>query len=145
MVPNLFCLKGHLFFMKGIEGHQVNFFYIPHPSSPSFLLSSFPARPTASILGQKVIVFYMFREILQHSKQLEIFRFLPRISYFHRNGHSGSYPTGLSCWNGDFAVVAHIFLKFFRRSRATFWGLAGHFWPAGHRLGTTGITDPGWI
>ena len=83
----------------------------------------------------------MFREVLQRSKQLEIFRFLPRISYFHHNGHSGSYPTGLPCQIGNFAVVAHIFLKFFRGSRATFWGLAGHFWPAGHRLGTTGVDD----
>ena len=36
----------------------------------------------------------------------------------------------------------YIFLKFFRRSRATFWdleGLEGYFWPAGHRLGTTGL------
>ena len=81
----------------------------------------------------------MFREVLQRSKQLEIFRFLPRISYLHHNGHSGSYPTGLPCQNGNFAVVAHISLKFFRRSRATFWGLAGHFWPAGHRLGTTDV------
>ena len=79
----------------------------------------------------------MFREVWPRSKQLEIFRFLPRISYFHHNGHSGSYPTGLPCQNGNFTVVGHIFLKFFRRSRATFWGLAGHFWPAGHRLGTT--------
>ena len=81
----------------------------------------------------------MFWEILQRSKQLEIFRFRPRISYFHHNGHSGSYPTGLPCQNGNSAVVAHIFLKFFRRSRATIWGLAGHSWPAGHRLGTTGL------
>ena len=81
----------------------------------------------------------MFREVLQRSKQLEISRFLPRISYFHHNGHSDSYPTGLLCQNGNFAVVAHIFLKFFRRSMATFWGLAGHFWPVGHRLGTTGL------
>ena len=44
----------------------------------------------------------MFREILQRSKQLEIFRFLPRISYFHHNGHGGSYPTGLPCQNGNF-------------------------------------------
>ena len=86
-----------------------------------------------------MIVFDMFREVWQRSKQLEIFLFLPRISYFHHNGHSGSYPTGLPCQNGNFAVVAHIFLKFSRRSRATFRGLAGHFWPAGHRLGTTGI------
>ena len=83
----------------------------------------------------------MFREVLPRSKQLEIFRFLPRIGYFHHNGHSGSYPTGLPCQNGNFAVVAHIFLKFFRRSRATFWGVAGHFWPAGHRLGTTGLNQ----
>ena len=34
----------------------------------------------------------MFREVLRRSKQLEIFRFLPRIGYFHHNGHSGSYP-----------------------------------------------------
>ena len=61
----------------------------------------------------------MFREILQRSKQLEIFRFRPRISYFHHNGHSGSYPTGLPCQNGNSAVVAHIFLKFCR-SRAIF-------------------------
>ena len=64
-----------------------------------------------------MVVFDMFREVLQRSKQLEIFRFLPRISYFHHNGHIGSYPTGLPCQNGKFAVVAHIFLKFFRRSR----------------------------
>ena len=79
----------------------------------------------------------MLREIFQRSKQLEIFLFSPRISYFHHYGHSGSYPTGLPCQNGSFAVFAHIFLKFFRRSRVTFWGLAGHFWPAGHRLGAT--------
>jgi len=24
---------------------------------------------------------------------------------------------------------------------ATFWGLAGHFWTAGHRLGTSGLYD----
>ena len=40
---------------------------------------------------------------------------------------------------GSFTVFAHIFLKFFMRSRATFKGLAGHFWPAGHRLGTTAL------
>ena len=46
-----------------------------------------------------------------------------------------AYPVKM----GSFAVFAHIFLKFFRRLRATFWGQAGHFWPAGHRLGTTDI------
>ena len=45
----------------------------------------------------------------------------------------------------SFAVFEHIFLKFFKRSRATFWGLAGHIWPAGHRLGTTGIQYPVFV
>ena len=39
-----------------------------------------------------MVVFDMFQEVWQRSKQLEIFLFLPRISYFHHNGHSGSYP-----------------------------------------------------
>ena len=143
MVPNLFCLKGHLFFIEGTEGHKV-IFCIPLPFSTSFHLSSFPPVQQLGVLGErgklpqrglgrslsrqrilkhsrkKVIVFDMFREILQRSKQLEIFRFLPRISYFHHNGHSGSYPTGLPCQNGNSAVVAHLFFKFFRGSRATF-------------------------
>ena len=36
-----------------------------------------------------------------------------------------AYPVKM----GSFTVFAHIFLKFFRRSRATFWGLAGTFGP----------------
>ena len=59
-----------------------------------------------------MIVFDMLREILQRSKQLEIFRFLPRISYFRYNGHSGLYPsdpTGLPCQNGNFAVILFIY------------------------------------
>ena len=116
----------------GVLGSAVN--------SPSGVWGGAPAdNAFLSILGLKIVVSDMFREVLQRSKQLEIFRFLPRISYFHHNGHSGSYPTGLPCQNGNFAVVAHIFLKFFRRSRATFWGLAGHFRPTGHRLGTTDV------
>ena len=47
---------------------------------------------------------------------------------------------------GSFAIFAHKFLSFFRRSRAKFWGLAGNFWSAGHRLWTTdldqSIRDP---
>jgi len=27
VVSNLFCLKGHLFFMEGIEGHKVDFLH----------------------------------------------------------------------------------------------------------------------
>ena len=46
VVPNLFCLTGHLFFMEGIEGHKVNFLH-SLPSSPSFFFPSFPSRPTA--------------------------------------------------------------------------------------------------
>ena len=38
VVPNLFRLKGHLFFMEGIEGHKVNFLHFL-PSSLSSLLS----------------------------------------------------------------------------------------------------------
>jgi len=32
--------------------------------------------------------------------------------------------------------LAHVFFQFFERAIATLRGLAGHFWPAGHRLGT---------
>ena len=83
----------------------------------------------------------MLRQIFQRSKQHEIFRFSPRISYFHHRltgitAHTlPAYPVKM----GNFTVSAHIFLKFFRRSGATFQGLAGHFWPAGHRLGTTAV------
>ena len=86
----------------------------------------------------------MLREIFQHSKQLEIFQFLPIISYFYHNGHSGSYPIlAYPVKIRSFTVFAHIFSKFFRRSRATFLGLAGHFRPAGHRLGTTALAGNG--
>jgi len=34
-------------------------------------------------------------------------------------------------------AIFHIYFStFIERSRATFRGLAGHFWPADHRLGT---------
>ena len=143
MVPNLFCLTGHLFVMEGIEGHKV-IFCIPSPLLPPFSSHHSPPVQQLGVLGERCKLpqrglgrspsqqrilehsrakngrFDMFREVLPRSKQLEIFRFLSRIGYFHHNGHSGSYPTGLPCQNGNFAVVAHIFLKFFRRSRATF-------------------------
>ena len=65
--------------------------------------------------------FDMLREIFQHSKQQEMFRFSPRISYFHHNGRNGSYSTAADLVKmGSFTVFAHIFFKFFMRSRATF-------------------------
>ena len=48
VVPNLFCLKGHLFFMEGIEGHKVNFFTYPTPLLPPF---SSPHSPPVQQLG----------------------------------------------------------------------------------------------
>ena len=109
VVPNLFCLKGHLFFMEGIEGHEVDFFPFHSPLLPPFSSPHSPLVQQLWVLGErcklhqrgprqspsrqrifehsraKGNLFDMLREILQLSKQLEIFRFLPRISYFHHN------------------------------------------------------------
>src|SRR6218665_2424763 len=45
----------------------------------------------------------------------------------------------MSCENANFCNFSYTyFKKFFERSKATSRSLAGHFWPAGHRLGNTG-------
>jgi len=36
-------------------------------------------------------------------------------------------------------TIFHFFFWFLERSMATIWDLAGHFSPAGHRLGTPGL------
>ena len=80
--------------------------------------------------------FDMLREIFQHSKQHDFYQ---ELVIFTLTGIASHTLPAYSVKMRSFTVFAHIFLKFFRRSRATFWGLAGHFWPAGHRLGTTGL------
>ena len=120
MVPNLFCLKGR--FLWRVLRATMLIFYILLPSSPSFLLFSFPSRlhsppllPPFSyshsppvqqlgVLGEQV-------SSPSGSTQLEIFRFLARIRYFHHNEHSGSYPTGLPCQNVNFAVCCTYIFK----------------------------------
>ena len=83
--------------------------------------------------------FDMLRDIFQDSKKLEIFRLSQKLVIFTITGITAHtlpvYPVKM----GSFTVFAHVFYKFFRRSGATFQGLAGHFWPVGHRLGTTGL------
>ena len=149
-----FLFEGHLFFFGGHGGPQGYYFlHSPPLLSPIFQqLGGLGERCKLPQRGRSP----SWQRILEHSraksdrfwhvtrdfpafKATRNFLIFLRISYFHHNEHSGSYPTGLPFQNGKFCSFAHIFLKFFRRSRATFWGLAGHFWPAGHRLGTTGI------
>ena len=67
-----------------------------------------------------MIVFDMLLEIFQSSKQLEFFDFYQELVIFTIMGIAAhilpTYPVKM----GSFAVFAHIFLKFFRRSSATF-------------------------
>ena len=121
VVPNLFCSRAIYFFLEGVGAQGQIFLH----SLPSFPLFSPPLQQLGGLgercklpqrgLGrspsrQRILEYSMTKsdrfdmwwEIFQRSRQQEIFRFLPRISYFHHNGHSRSYPTGLPCQNGKF-------------------------------------------
>ena len=119
--PTCFVL-GPFIFLEGIWATRL-IFYIPLPSS---LLS--PLLHCLQQLGSTVNS-PSRRSILEHSigksdrfryvardfpafKALEISRFLPRISYFHHNGHIGStLPAYPACHMGSFAVSAHKYFK----------------------------------
>ena len=121
VVPNLFCSTGHLFYLGGHGGHEVKFFTSPLLLSP--LLPSLPtdrgsgAGPSRQRILEHSMAksdrFDMLRQIFQRSKQHEIFRFSPRISYFHYNWHNGSYSTGLPCQNGKFYSFCTYIFKIF--------------------------------
>ena len=75
----------------------------------------------------------MLREIFQRSKQQDFYQ---EFLIFTITGiYSSSYPTGLPCQNGKFYSFCTYIFNFFRRTRAIFWGLAGHFLPAGPQVG----------
>ena len=59
-----------------------------------------PTTHFRAFYGKKVIVLTCCDRF--SSVQSEIFRFSPRISYFHHNWHNGSNSTGLLCQNGKF-------------------------------------------
>ena len=122
VVPNLFCSTGHLFLFRRAWGPQGQFFLHPLPSSPLFSppfqqlgglgeRCKLPQRGLGRSPSRQRILehsmtksdrFDMLRQIFQRSKQHEIFRFSPRISYFHHNWHNGSYSIGLHCQIGKF-------------------------------------------
>ena len=119
VVPNHFCSTGHLFYFGGHGGHKVNFYIPLFPLfSPPFQQfgglgerCKLPQRGLGWSPSRKRILehsmatsdrFDMLREIFQRSKQHEIFRFSPRISYSHHNWHNGSYSTGPPGQNGKF-------------------------------------------
>ena len=118
VVPNLFCSTGHLFYFGRHGGHKVKFFTSPSPplpflptargsgeccKLPQWGLGRSPSRQR--ILEHSMTKsdrFDMLQPIFQRSKQHKIFRFSPRISYFHHNWHNGSYFIGLPCQNKKF-------------------------------------------
>ena len=136
-------------FLEGLGATRL-LFCIPLPSS---LLSSLP--PTAKESGERCKLLQQVRgwspsrqRILEHSSEksdhfwhvardFSAFKATRNFSIFTKNylviftitviaaNTLQAYPVKMR----SFAVFAHIFFKFFRRSRATFWGLAGHFWP----------------
>ena len=67
-----------------------------------------------------MVVFDMFREVLQRSKQLEFFDFYLELVIFTITGIAAHTPLAYPVKMEILPVVAHIFLKFFRRSIATF-------------------------
>ena len=129
--PTFFVWRAIYFLWKALRATRL-IFYIPLPLLPPFDPLLIPARQTARGFGgallapqrglgrspsrqrilehyrAKVIVSDMFREILQRSKQLEIFRFRPRISYFHHNGIAAHTPLAYTVKMGMLQLL-HIY------------------------------------
>ena len=62
------------------------------------------------------------------------------VTYKRRFTIANSYISEFPIKKYQLSNFSHYILFFIvERSRATPRGLAGHFWPAGHRLGTPGI------
>ena len=136
VVPNLFCPTGHLFYFGEHVGHKVKFFTSPPLLSPPFQQlwglgerCKLPQRGLGRSPSRQRILehsmaksdrFDMLRQIFKHSKQHEIFRFSPRISYFHHNWHNGSYSTGQPCQNGKFYSFCTYIFKILQE-------VGGHF------------------
>ena len=129
VAPNFFCSRGHLFHFGGHGGHKVIFVhFLLSPLFPSLQqlgglgpgsAGSAPAgsgtelQPTThfrAFYGKKWSFWHVANDFPAF-KETRNFSIFTEISYFHHNGHSCSYSTGLPCQNGKFYSFCTCILK----------------------------------